>query len=337
MKKINIVIPIYNEQESLPFLYDRLILVLHQIKNYSFSVLFVNDGSIDNSIQKVQEIRKKDSSFHLLNLSRNYGKEIAVLAGLDASLSYDAIILMDADLQDPPELIPSLISYWEKGYDDVFAKRKSREGESFLKKWTSKMYYRVLQKLSDVNIQEDTGDYRLLDKKCVKAICSMREVSRCSKSLFDFIGFRKKEVLFDRQKRIAGKTKWNYSKLIHLAIDGITSLSTKPLRWTIYLGMLFLFLSFILIIGGVITSMTPFGTVSNFFLFLLAGFLFIMSLQFFILGIIGEYIARIFEQTRNRPAYFMQENHLVRRKKDETKEENHCLPFFTYSMYSNRH
>lgn len=337
MKKINIVIPIYNEQESLPFLYDRLTLVLHQIKNYSCSILFVNDGSTDNSMQKVQEIMKKDSSIHLLNLSRNYGKEIAVLAGLDDSLSYDAVILMDADLQDPPELIPSLISYWEKGYDDVFAKRKSREGESFFKKWTSKIYYRVLQKLSDVNIQEDTGDYRLLDKKCVKAICSMREVSRCSKSLFDFIGFRKKEVLFDRQKRIAGKTKWNYSKLIHLAIDGITSLSTKPLRWTIYLGILFLFFSFILVIGGGVNSILTFIPVSSFFLFLLAGFLFMMSLQFLVLGIIGEYIARIFEQTRNRPAYFMQENHLMRREKDEAKQEKHCLSFSTYPMYSNRH
>ncbi|MBD8960053.1 MAG: glycosyltransferase [Clostridiales bacterium] len=206
--------------------------------NYEFELLFVNDGSKDNTIKEIKELRKKDSRISYVDFSRNFGKEIAMIAGLDYATG-DCVIIMDADLQDPPELIPQMVELWEQGYDDVYAKRKSRAGETWLKKFTSKMYYRVLQSLTKVEIQKDTGDFRLLDKRCVNALKKMRETGRCSKSMFSWIGYNKKEILYDRDPRIAGKTKWNYKKLIDLAIDGITSFTTSPLRISTYLSMSF--------------------------------------------------------------------------------------------------
>ena len=194
MKKISIIIPAYNEEESLPFLYERLEKLMNEIRNYEFEVLFVNDGSKDKTIQLIKELRKKDERICYVDFSRNFGKEIAMLAGLDYAKG-DSVIFMDADLQDPPELIPELIKYWEEGYDDVYARRKTREGETWLKKFTSKMYYKVLQSLTRVPIQKDTGDFRLLDRRCVNALKKLRESQRCSKSMFSWIGYNKKEVL----------------------------------------------------------------------------------------------------------------------------------------------
>jgi glycosyltransferase involved in cell wall biosynthesis len=171
-----------------------------------------------------------------LTFSRNFGKETAMIAGLDYAQG-DAVIFIDADLQDPPELIPEMIKYWEEGYDDVYAQRRTRKGESFLKKFTSKMYYKTLQKLTRVPIQKDTGDFRLLDRRCVNALRKMRETGRNSKSMFSWIGYHKKAIMYDRDPRIAGKTKWNYGKLINLAIDGITSFTTSPLRVSTFIAI----------------------------------------------------------------------------------------------------
>ena len=209
MKQISIIVPAYNEEESIPYLEKRLVALMDNMKNYEFEVLFVNDGSKDKTLELIKELRKKDERFCYVNFSRNFGKEIAMIAGLDYATG-DAVILIDADLQDPPELIPELVKYWEQGYDDVYAKRKSRKGETFLKKFTSKMYYKVLQSLTNVEIQKDTGDFRLLDRRCVNALKKLRESQRCSKSIFSWIGYNKKEVLYDRDPRVAGKTKWNY-------------------------------------------------------------------------------------------------------------------------------
>lgn len=236
MKKISIIVPAYNEEESIPYLEKRLVALMDNMKNYEFEVLFVNDGSKDKTLELIKELRKKDERFCYVNFSRNFGKEIAMIAGLDYATG-DAVILIDADLQDPPELIPELVKYWEQGYDDVYAKRKSRKGETFLKKFTSKMYYKVLQSLTNVEIQKDTGDFRLLDRRCVNALKKLRESQRCSKSIFSWIGYNKKEVLYDRDPRVAGKTKWNYKKLVDLAIDGITSFTTSPLRISTYLAI----------------------------------------------------------------------------------------------------
>ena len=226
MKTVSIVIPAYNEVEALPLLYERLTGVIDRIADYRFKVLLVDDGSTDGTRALIERIRGEDRRFSALHLSRNFGKEAAMLAGLDYAEG-DAVILMDADLQDPPELIPQLLAAWEQGYDDVYARRRTRAGEGRLKKWSSTCYYRVLERLSSAPVQRDTGDFRLFDRRCVLALRKLREAGRCSKSLFGWIGYRKKEILFDREPRVAGRTKWNYGRLFQLAVDGITALSSN--------------------------------------------------------------------------------------------------------------
>ena len=305
MKKITIIVPAYNEEESLLFLYERLTKLIDSIKNYEFEVLFINDGSRDKTLELIKEIRQKDNRYCYVNLSRNFGKEIAMMAGLDYAKG-DAVIFIDADLQDPPELIPELIKYWEEGYDDVYAKRKSRDGETFLKKFTSKMYYKVLQKVSRVEIQKDTGDFRLLDRRCVNALKKSRESQRCSKSMFSWIGYKKKEVLFDRDARIAGKTKWNYKRLIDLAIDGITSFTTSPLRLSTYISIptfIMLGVYFIYVIAKSIIIKEPIQAFQAIILLIL----FFSGIQILLFGIMGEYLGRIFNETKNRPLYLVDE------------------------------
>lgn len=305
MKKISIIIPAYNEEESLPFLYERLNKLMNEINNYEFEVLFINDGSKDKTIELIKEMRNKDERICYVDFSRNFGKEIAMLAGLDYAKG-DAVIFMDADLQDPPELIPELIKYWEEGYDDVYAKRKSREGETWLKKFTSKMYYKVLQGLTRIPIQQDTGDFRLLDRRCVNALRKLRESQRCSKSMFSWIGYNKKEVLYDRDPRIAGKTKWNYRRLIDLAIDGITSFTTSPLRVSTYLSIptfILLGVYFIYVIAKCIALQVAIQAFQAIILLIL----FFSGIQIMLFGIVGEYLGRIFNETKNRPLYFVNE------------------------------
>ena len=305
MKKITIIIPAYNEEESLPPLYERLEKLMHSMEHYEFEILFVNDGSKDNTINLIKEYREKDNRISYVDFSRNFGKEIAMVAGLDYATG-DCVIFMDADLQDPPELIPELVKYWEEGYDDVYAKRNSRKGETWLKKFTSKMYYRVLQHLTNIPIQEDTGDFRLLDRRCVNALKKMRESQRQSKSMFSWIGYKKKEVLYDRDPRIAGKTKWNYKKLVDLAIDGITSFTTSPLRISTYISIptfIVLFVYFIYVIAKCIVMNTMIQAYQAIILLIL----FFSGIQILLIGIIGEYLGRIFNESKNRPLYLVNE------------------------------
>lgn len=314
MKKVSIVIPAYNEEESLPFLYERIIKLINSIDNYEFEILFINDGSKDKTLELIKKYRNEDNRFSYVNLSRNFGKETAMIAGLDYA-SGDAVVFMDADLQDPPELLPELIKYWEEGYDDVYAKRKTREGETFFKKVTSKMYYKVLQKLTNIEIQKDTGDFRLLDRRCVNAIKKLRESQRCSKSIFSWIGYKKKEVLFDREARVAGKTKWNYKKLVDLAIDGITSFTTSPLRISTYISIptfITLFVYFIYVIAKSCIIHEP---VQAFQAIILLN-LFFFGVIILLIGIIGEYLGRIFNETKNRPLYFVDEYNGEKEKND---------------------
>lgn len=278
---------------------------MNEVKEYEFEVLFVNDGSRDKTMQIIKELRQKDERICYVDFSRNFGKEIAMIAGLDYAKG-DCVIFMDADLQDPPELIPELIKYWEEGYDDVYARRSSRKGETWLKKFTSKMYYRVLQSLTRVPIQKDTGDFRLLDKRCVNALKKLRESQRCSKSMFSWIGYNKKEVLYERDPRIAGSTKWNYRRLIDLAIDGITSFTTSPLRISTYLSIptfLALFIYAVYVIAKCIITATFVQAYQAIILLIL----FFSGVQILLFGIIGEYLGRIFNETKNRPLYFVNE------------------------------
>jgi glycosyltransferase involved in cell wall biosynthesis len=307
MKKISILIPAYNEQEVLEHLYQRIGKLANDNKSYDFEFMFVNDGSRDKTLDIIKNYAKSDSRVAYVDLSRNFGKEIAMIAGLD-HVTGDATVIIDADLQDPPELIPKMIKYWEEGYDDIYAKRNSREGESWLKKISSTWFYKILQKTTHIPIQIDTGDFRLLDKKCVTALTEIRESQRYTKGMFSWIGFKKKEITYDRDPRAAGETKWNYPKLINFAIDGITSFTTAPLRISSVLGFIVSFVAFIFILVLIVKTIIFSDPVAG-YPSLMAVILFLGGLQLLSLGIIGEYIGRIFNETKQRPLYFVEEYH----------------------------
>ena len=318
MKKISIIIPAYNEEESLPYLYERLENMISPLEDrYEFEILFVNDGSKDKTIDLIKEYREKDKRICYVDFARNFGKEIAMKAGIDYCTG-DAVIFLDADLQDPPELIPELIKYWEEGYDDVYARRKSRKGETWLKKFTSKMYYRVLQSLTPIEIQVDTGDFRLLDRRCINVLKQMNETGRNSKSMFSWIGYKKKAVYYDRDPRIAGKTKWNYKKLMNLAIDGITSFTTSPLRISAYLSIptfLALLIYFIYVIVKCIKTSTAIQAFQAIILLIL----FFSGIQILLFGIVGEYLGRIFNESKHRPLYLVNEYNGIRENNEIKK------------------
>ena len=305
MKKISIIIPAYNEEEALPALMERITKFADDTKDYDFEFLFVNDGSKDRTIELIKEYREKDKRVCYVDFARNFGKETAMKAGIDYATG-DAVVFLDADLQDPPEIITEMIKYWEEGYDDVYAQRKSRKGETWMKKFTSKMYYKVLQDLTNVPIQRDTGDFRLLDRRCVNALKVMKESQRNSKSMFSWIGYKKKAIFYDRDPRVAGKTKWNYSKLINLAIDGITSFTTSPLRISTFIAIptfLVLFVYFVYVIAKSFIVHQPIQAFQATILLIL----FFSGIQIMLFGIVGEYLGRIFNETKNRPLYLVNE------------------------------
>lgn len=304
-KIISILVPCYNEEVVLNQFYQRLSQVITNIPQYDFQFMFINDGSKDQTLDIMRELHEKDSRVSYVNLSRNFGKEIAMIAGIDY-LTGDAAIIMDADLQDPPELIPEMISWWEKGYQDVSAKRRSRAGESFFKKWSSHAFYTVLQKMSSVPMQRDVGDFRLLDKQCLNALRLMRESQRYTKGLFSWIGFEKKEVLFDRDARAAGKTKWNYWKLLNLAIEGITSFTIAPLRASAFVGCILAFIALLYMLFIVLRTLICGEDVPG-YPSLVSIILFIGGIQLFFLGIIGEYLGRVFNESKFRPLYLVKD------------------------------
>lgn len=307
MKSITIMIPAYNEAPVIDSLYKRLTILADSVKDYHLEFFFINDGSTDDTLWMIKQFAAKDKRISYLNLSRNFGKEIAMIAGID-HVHTDALVIIDADLQDPPELIPQMIELWEEGYDDVYAKRRSREGETWLKKFTSRMYYKTLQRVTRVPIQEDTGDFRLLDRRVVDALKQFRESQRNAKAIFSQVGFKKKEILYDRDPRVAGETKWSYSKLLDLAISGITSFTTAPLRFASILGMVISFAAFIYIIYLVVRPLFGVPTGDG-YSSLMAAILFLGGVQLLSLGVIGEYIGRIFNETKQRPLYLVEEYH----------------------------
>ena len=307
MKTITILIPAYNEEAVLTQLYERLNTLAKTTPKYNFEFLFINDGSRDKTLPILKDLSKKDTRISYVNLSRNFGKESAMLAGFDY-VTGDATVIIDADLQDPPELIPRMIKFWEEGYDDVYAKRRSREGESWFKKKSSSLFYKLLQKSTNVDIQVDTGDFRLLDKRAINALREIRESQRYTKGMFSWIGFKKKEITYDRDPRAAGETKWNYPKLVNLAIDGITSFTTAPLRIASFAGIIISLFAFIFIIVIVFKTLM-FGDPVAGWASTMAVILFLGGVQLLSIGIIGEYIGRIFNEVKNRPVYFVEEYH----------------------------
>lgn len=311
-KLITVIVPAYNEEESLPNIINRLEKLAGSVKKYDFEFLFVNDGSKDKTLEILQQYAANDPRISYINFSRNFGKEIGVAAGLDYAQG-DAVVIMDADGQEPPELIPQMIKWWEQGYDDVYA-RRSKKRDSAIRKFMSHTYYRTLQKMTRIPIQIDTGDFRLFSRRCVEALRQFRETSRQNKALFSWVGFKKKEITYVQPPRQAGQTKWKFgllspgNSLINLAIDGFTSFTTLPLRFITIMGLFISLAAFIYIIVVIIQAIMGvprFGGYNT----LLILVLFLGGVQLISLGVIGEYIGRIFIETKGRPLYLVQDVH----------------------------
>jgi len=302
MPSIDIIVPVYNEQAVLPQFRDRIMAVMRQC-DVQWRVLFVDDGSADESLKQMQQLQAEDGRFGYLSLSRNFGKESALTAGLDFA-DADAAIVIDVDLQDPPELIPDMIAAWHEGYEVVYATRKQRQGETWVKKTTANWFYRILNGLSETEIPKDTGDYRLMSKKAYKAVGQLRERNRFMKGLFAWVGFKQKQLYFEREPRAAGETKWNYNKLWRFAIDGITSFSYLPLRFATWIGMTVATFAFIYGLVIIIKTLVLGNQVPG-YPSLMVVILFLGGIQLTALGVIGEYLGRMFNETKQRPLYLI--------------------------------
>ncbi|BBB91623.1 MAG TPA: glycosyltransferase family 2 protein [Methylomusa anaerophila] len=303
-KKISVLVPMYNEMNSIEPFFERLLSSLGKI-NYDYEVICVNDGSTDNTLEMLIDYSKKNNKIKIINFSRNFGKEIAMTAALDYSAGH-AVVLLDADLQHPPEVISELINEWNQGYDVVYATRKVRLGESWLKKTTALLFYRIIKKLSDINIPQNTGDFRLMDRRVVEALKKLPERTRFMKGLFAWIGFKQKSILFEQQPRWAGQTTWNYWKLWNFALEGITSFSSFPLKVWGYVGVALSIISFvyvlILILQYLIRGVDVPGYTS-----IMVVMLFLGGIQLIGLGVIGEYLGRVFIEVKERPLYIIRD------------------------------
>ena len=302
--RISVVVPLYNEQENIDALFRRLLAVLEAL-NTSYEVICVNDGSRDNTLKNLVEYHQLYPQIKVVNLSRNFGKDIAMSAGIDYSQGM-AVIPIDADLQDPPELIAEMIEKWHEGYDVVYASRRVRIGESWFKRFSAEGFYQVINKLSRVSIPPNTGDFRLIDRRVVESIKKMPERQRFMKGIFAWVGYKQTSILFDREPRYQGQTKWNYWKLWNFAIDGITSFSFLPLKVWTYVGLIIALVSLVyasfLILRTIIFGIDVPGYAS-----LMVAILFLGGIQLLTLGIIGEYIGRVYEEVKGRPLYLVRD------------------------------
>jgi glycosyltransferase involved in cell wall biosynthesis len=322
-KKLSIICPIYNEAQNIEVFYRRVKSVLDNLP-YDQECVFINDGSKDNSLALLHALYCNDKSVKIINLSRNFGKEIALTAGIDLCTG-DAVIPIDADLQDPPELIRTLVEKWEEGYDVVFATRTSRKAESILKKLSALLFYKILNFFSRTRIPKNTGDFRLMDRKVVDSLKELREVHRFMKGLFSWVGFKQTGITYVRDPRYAGKTKWNYFKLFNLAIEGITSFSDKPLKFASLIGVL-ISLGALGYGGYFLINTVLFGNPIPGYPSLVTIMLFLGGVQLLSLGIIGEYIGRTYMESKRRKLYFIRNLYGFQGKsrkqgKDKTREK----------------
>lgn len=305
MDTITIIVPCYNEQEVLEEFHTEVGKVFSAVPDCRFRFLFVNDGSRDGTLGIIRRLAEEDPRVSYISFSRNFGKEAAMLAGLDYAES-DAVILMDSDLQHPPELIPEMVRWWRQGYDDVCAKRADRKDEGFVKRHLTNFFYKLLQKCSRTEIQRNVGDFRLLDRRCVAALRLMREGERYTKGMFTWVGFKKKEIPFHVRPRAAGKTTWNYWSLLNLALEGLTSFTTAPLRLASMFGVAVSFLAILYMIYVFIRAMLYGDPVAG-YPTLLTVMLCLGGVQLLALGIIGEYLGRVFNESKRRPLYLVDE------------------------------
>ncbi len=301
---LSIVVPVYNEQEVLPEFNARLTAARAKL-DLSTSVIYVNDGSTDGTLATLLGLRALDPALCIVDLSRNFGKEIALTAGLDHARG-DAVVVIDADLQDPPELIPKLVEAWREGYDVVYAQRSSRQGEGFLKRATSFVFYRFIQRMTRVRIPEDTGDFRLMSKRVVAALRGLRERNRFMKGLFAWVGYKQVALRYERHPRFAGQTKWNYWRLWNFAIEGITSFTTAPLRMATYIGLT-IAVGALGYAGVIIYKTIVFGEPVRGYPSLMVVILFLGGAQLMTMGVLGEYVGRMFDETKRRPLYLIQD------------------------------
>ena len=307
MKDLSIIIPIYNEAGNIQVLFERLRNVVRDM-NMNVEYVFVNDGSRDNSIDLIKGLAKTNSEVHYLDFSRNFGHQVAVAAGLDYCTGKSAVII-DADLQDPPELIANLVRKWKEGYEVVYAKRRSREGESFLKKFTAKLFYRTLKRITSINIPVDTGDFRIIDRKVIDVLKKMPEQQKFLRGQISWIGFRQTYIEYDRDERHSGASGYTYKKMLRFALDGITSFSNLPLRFATITGFVVSGIAFLLILYALYERLVTKNYVPGWASLMLA-VLFIGGVQLISIGIIGEYISRMSSNIRNRPLYILRETNL---------------------------
>jgi glycosyltransferase involved in cell wall biosynthesis len=304
--EISVVVPVYNEEENLDALFGRLMAVLAEI-GARYEIVCVNDGSRDGTLKGLIDYHHRYPQIKVVNLSRNFGKDVAMTAGIDHARG-EAVIPIDADLQDPPELIADMVGKWREGYDVVYASRRERKGETWLKRFTAGIFYRVMNKLSDFPIPPNTGDFRLLDRRVVESLKRMPERNRFMKGLFAWVGYRQTAIFFDREPRHLGQTKWNYWKLWNFALDGITSFSFLPLKVWTYVGFALACLTLLyacFLLGRTII----FGNDVPGYASLMVAVLFLGGIQLLTLGIVGEYIGRVYEEVKGRPLYLVRDRY----------------------------
>jgi len=305
MDKVSIIIPMYNEEEVVKICYNRVKNVLEAIKEYDYEIICVDDGSVDNTLKLLEDISKTDSKVKIVSFSRNFGHQPAVSAGLKLS-SGNAAIVIDADMQDPPELISDMLKLYKEGNSVVYAKRKSRKGESKFKIYTAKIFYRLINKMSDINIPMDAGDFRLLSREVVDVINSMPENNKYLRGLYSYAGFKQIPIEYEREERQAGKTKYTLKKMVKLALNGIISLSTKPLKIVGVLGFSSVIIALCLFIYAIISYIVKQDNILSGWTSIIITIIFFGGVQLISLWIMSEYIARIYDETKRRPEYIIE-------------------------------
>ena len=303
-KMVSVVIPMYYEEDVAEECYKRVKNVLESLENYNHEIIFVNDGSKDKTLEILEGIAKKDKNVKVISFSRNFGHQAAVTAGIKY-VKGQAIVIIDADLQDPPELIKDMLKLWEQGNEVIYAKRKKRKGETAFKLFTARAFYKMLNKLSDVYIHENTGDFRLADRKVIDVINSMPEHNKFLRGLFSWVGFKQIPFEYERQERFAGKTKYPLKKMLKLASDGIISFSIKPLKIVGTLGIASIIISFVILVYAIISFIFKLNYLTAGWTSLMVAITFFAGVQLLSMWIMAEYMSRIYDETKNRPQYII--------------------------------
>jgi len=309
MDKISIIVPCYNEEEAIPLFYNEMIKIAQMMKKVEFEFLFINDGSHDKTLEISRELSKKDKRVRYISFSRNFGKEAAMYAGLEMSTG-DYVAVMDVDLQDPPALLPEMYRLIkEEGYDSVGTRRVTRKGEPPIRSFFARCFYKIINKMSKVEMVDGARDFRLMTRQMVNSILSLKEYNRYSKGLFSFVGFKTKWLEYENIERIAGETKWSFWKLLLYAMDGIIAFSTAPLMISVIVGLLFCFISFIMIVVIILKTLIWNDPVSG-WPSLVCILFFLSGIQLFCIEIIGQYLSKTYLETKNRPIYFVKETNI---------------------------